>query len=297
MRHYSRRQFLQLAGVILLNTKVQFSWLHDSLQTVVQGRALEATPVYTRKTQPASIVRHLWPDSITTIYDDDENWYRVPEGFVPRCTVQPMISYMPYSHIAGSPIPFWAQVATPVAPVRQWCAAHAPPVTRIGHGGIGRVIDYLPGDESGAGWYGLDSGSGDFLGWTQAVHWQPVREETLASDHATLHIDQREQILTAYDDGDEALRAPLSTGTDIVTGTYRVIRRQFSGAPVSISAHIQTLYGVPWRVQFGENYEISGAYWHNRFGAPVPGPAVQVTPFLACWLYQWLGDDGIVTVS
>ncbi len=65
----------------------------------------------------------------------------------------------------------WIEVVAPVAAVRQWCAPDAPLVTRIGHGGIVRVIDRLPGDTL---WYGIASETGDLLGWSQAAHWKPV---------------------------------------------------------------------------------------------------------------------------
>lgn len=261
------------------------------------GRTLEATPVYRVKNQLAPLVKVLWPDSITIIYESDQDWYQVQDGFAPRTMVQPMISYDPSISMALPLIPFWADVAAPVAPVRQWGAADAPPVTRIGHGGIARVIDYLPGDEISAGWYGLDNGCGNFLGWTQAVYWRPVQEELLAAIHPTLHIDRNDQVLTAYDEGEEVLQAPVSIGMEIAAGAYMASGRQFSGAPVFIPGRTQAIYGVPWRVQFGENYELSGAYWHNRFGESMPGPAVQVTPLLARWLYHWLGERGIIIVT
>jgi hypothetical protein len=208
-----------------------------------------------------------------------------------------MMSYDPSVTLVLPPIPFWAEVGAPVAPVRQWCAAEAPPMTRIGHGGIARVTDYLPGDGISAGWYGLDNGDGHFMGWTQAIYWRPVLEESLAAIHPTLHIERDDQALTAYDDGEAVLRAPVSMGLEIATGTYLVSERQLSGTPMFIPGQTQAIYGAPWRVQFGQNYELSGAYWHNRFGESVPGPAVQVTPLLARWLYHWLGECGTITVT
>ena len=56
-----------------------------------------------------------------------------------------------------------------LAVVRAYCAADAPIVARIGHGGVLRVIDYLPpGQSDGIGWYGVaDDESSALLGWTQ----------------------------------------------------------------------------------------------------------------------------------
>lgn len=51
---------------------------------------------------------------------------------------------------------FWAEVAGPVAAVRQWCAADAPFVTRIGHGGVAQIIDYL--SDKTTSWYEIAAG-------------------------------------------------------------------------------------------------------------------------------------------
>jgi hypothetical protein len=124
-----------------------------------------------------------------------------------------------------------------------------------------------------------------------------VLEEQIASIHPTLHVEQGNQMLTAYDQHEVVLQAPFSMGMEIASGTYSVNERQLGGVPVYAHGQPQAIYGVPWRVQFGENYELGGAYWHNRFGEPVPGLAVQVTPMLARWLYHWLGERGTIIIT
>jgi hypothetical protein len=64
---YSRRQFLQLTGVLVLNTTAQMPWSYHLAQELYQGRALEAARVYVAKSQAAPLVKILWPDSITTL--------------------------------------------------------------------------------------------------------------------------------------------------------------------------------------------------------------------------------------
>jgi hypothetical protein len=294
---YSRRRFLQLSGIALLSTQIQFPLFTVSRQKVYQGRALEAAPVHLEKDLLSLTSRQLWPDSIVPIYESDEHWYQVPDGYVQRHLIQPMTPYEPGIN-QGSSVPFWAEVAAPVAPVRQWCAADAPLITRIGHGGVARVIDWLPGDGEDRIWYGLETGDGNLLGWTQAVYWHQVNEdEPPAATHPTLHIDQRAQRLTAYEQDQIVLQALISSGVEIVPGRYSVEERRFSGVPLPIAEYRRTFYGIPWYIRFGKDYVLSGAYWHNRFGAPTLGPAVQAPPFLARWLYYWLGDAGTVTIT
>ncbi len=160
--------------------------------------------------------------------------------------------------------------------VRAFCAASAPVVGRVGHGGVLRVIDYLPGD--GIDWYGVaDTEDGDLLGWTTAANWSRAQAE-MAAPSLTLDIDRAAQRLTVRDGDHALLTAPISTGRDLPAGTYPITERQVTLAQPD---H----HGAPWVLRFGKGFDLSGVYWHNRFGAPTPGAAVQVTPTLARWLY------------
>ncbi len=73
------------------------------------------------------------------------------------------------------------------------------------------------------------------------------------------------------------MTAPISTGRDLDPGVYPIGERRVSAAT---SPH-----GAAWLLGFGKDHQIGGVYWHNRFGSPVPGMAVQITPALAQWLF------------
>lgn len=79
-------------------------------------------------------------------------------------------------------------------------------------------------------------------------------------------------------------------GQSLPSGTYPLQRGQMG----SIVNH--EFHGVPWQIHIGADYNLNGVYWHNQFGAASPGPAVQVTPILARWLYQNMDDNGFVTI-
>jgi hypothetical protein len=209
--------------------------------------------------------------------------------------IQPMTPYSPQTDLTLAP-PFWAEVAAPVAPIRQWGAADAPLVTRIGHGGVLRIIDRLPGNREGTTWYGVASENGLLFGWTQAIFWRPVDTRTSTAVQPILLIDQNSQHLTAYDGEEIVLRAPMSTGEIMIPSSYPVSGRYPTGILENVPEYPQGLHGVPWTIRLGEDYQLSGAYWHNRFGSTVSGPAIQVPPVLAHWLYDWLGDNGIVSI-
>ena len=75
------------------------------------------------------------------------------------------------------------------------------------------------------------------------------------------------------------LTAPVSIGQALTPGAYPITMRNVAAAPQA------DLHGVPYALTFGDSLLLTGAYWHNRFGAASSGAAIQVTPPLAQWLY------------
>ncbi len=289
---YTRRQFLQLTGIALVGSQLSPAarWFQPLTAPMAQqGRALMAATIYAQAAVVAAPVARLWPDSVTPILAADSAWYQLPDGFTPRAALQPMKPVVADLPVAPTATPFWAEVAGPVASVRRYCAANAPLVTRIGHGGIMRVVDYLP--DSSSPWYGVALDDGTPLGWTQAVHWRQVADSRLAGS-VTLELDNRLQQLTVWDENHAVLHAPCSIGQAVAQGDYRISARETGGGTLQRASE-PACFGVPWRVSFGD-YELVGAYWHNDFGAQLPGATVQVTPLLAEWLYT--NADRIVVV-
>lgn len=294
MNTISRRQFLQLTSIAIAGSTVnrlpffQPSALHSGFQ----GRALSAVPVYSAP-RTGMIVGTLWPDSIVPIMGIEQDWYRVPTGYVQREQMQPMKPYLPQQPIQLPNVPFWAEVSAPVAPVRQACAADSPLVTRIGHGGVARIVDFLPGEPNG--WYGVGDENDGLIGWSQALYWQPVESTAAEPGDHDLRIDGANQRVTAWENGDLILQVPFSAGQSLNPGSYSVTEQKPTSARLQIEGFGKALYGVPWVTRFGD-HELTGVYWHNRFGKASPGPAIQVTPPLAEWLYGWLNERSQIRI-
>jgi hypothetical protein len=202
-----------------------------------------------------------------------------------------MLPYRPPFTLAPPSEPFWAEVAGPVAPVRRYCAADAPLLTRIGHGGVAHVIDALPGESFP--WYGIEAAEGQWLGWTQAVHWQPAQVTPLAEANNCLHIDVDKRLLTAWQGDQMMLQAPFAIGSPLRPGSY-VVKERIAGTVVATPGGV--FHGTPWRLSLDNETDLSGVYWHNAFGDSLPGPTVQVTPLLARWLYGWLDEHSPIVV-
>lgn len=305
---FSRREFLQFSGIALLASRLD---LFDTAfvfpnEAVYQGRALGAAVVYHAPGDGAPVVRTLWPDSITPLLEARGDWYRVPDGWIRRELLQPMTPYTPPDIVSLPDAPFWAEVTAPVAPVRAWCAADAPLVTRVGHGGVALVIDALPADQPGMAWYGIADATGELLGWTPGVRWEVIKSppigEGIRPSSAAGSIENFIEItlstytLTAWEDNTAVLTAPVSLGADIQPASCMIQRHQ-PAITWSDSMEGQTRYGVPWALDLGAAGFLTGAYWHNRFGAAAPGPALQGSPALARWLYHWLNDDSAIIIK
>lgn len=284
----SRRSFLKLVGVTAVGLPFQ-SVLSKLPIDPILGRALVAAPVYGSPSLSLKPVSHLWPDSIVTIVDAAGEWYRIAQGYVPRHTLQPMTHFEPSIPVQPLTTPFWAEVAGPAVSVRQHCAADAPLVTRIGHGGVCWVVDYLPGEPNG--WYAITDHNGRMMGWSQAISWRPVEAEPVSAPNVTARVNQRDCQLTITQNGETVLTAPCAIGESMLPGLYHPSRRQIGGVQKD------AIHGIPWVTTFGEGYSITGVYWHNRFAQRMDGPAVQVTPLLAKWLYTSLGEAGLVVVE
>ncbi len=273
----SRRRFLHLMGVTVsaaaLPRLVALPLEAAPSLEPVYGRALDALPLY--DVPDGQPVAHLWSDTVAPILDVDDTWYRLPAGFARREGLQPMTAPARRSS-AATPPPFWGSVSGAVAVVRAHCAARAPIVTRIGHGGVLRVIDLLA--ENGLAWYGVAAAEdAGLLGWTLAADWSPVMPDD-ALPRLTLALDPPGQRLTVLDGAQPLLTAPVSTGRSLLPGSYPVTDRQ-------LAASQGDYRGVPWLLRFGPDFTLTGVYWHNRFGSATPGAAVQVAPPLAQWLY------------
>ncbi|PJF40360.1 MAG: hypothetical protein CUN54_05520 [Phototrophicales bacterium] len=282
----TRRQFLQFSSVALLSTYLPEHLLTTSPPNVAEdgllaGRTFKSTSVYSFPRETSDMVEQLWPDSVHPIIGQTEHWYHIPQGYVPRRTLQPMLqttsSEIPDSHTP----PFWAEVATPVAPIYQWCSVEAPLITRIGHGGIMRVVDRIVNTNR---WYGLAEADGQFLGWAQALHWQRVtsRQSTQPVADYEIAIDVGRQQLNLLRNQELILQAAISTSPLIVPGRFTIAEQITGGTRLNINQ--DTYHGVPSVITLNNGQQMTGVYWHNAFGQPVDGPAIQLPYFLASWL-------------
>ncbi len=281
----SRRDFLRLAGISLLATQFPFV-ASSAAHKPMYARALYVVAIQSAPSTDATLVRRLWPNSLLEIEGVESGWYRLADGFVPVESVQPMHPFIPGVTQpvleTGTPI----SVSGPSAAVREWCAADAPLVTHIGHGGAAYVADYLPDDHSA--WYAISDDDDRALGWTQAVMWASTPATDVPSISHNLVIDRQNNQAIVYADQQKVLQSACSVGDQVNAGVYPLIGRQFASRQGS-------RYGVPHSL-YADGFSVYGAYWHNRFGKSHAGTSIEFPTLTANALYQLLDEKSHILV-
>lgn len=282
----SRRQFLRATGIALASMRLGRLEIPPVLSPApsfepLYGRALATVFIHAAPSPDSPVVARLWSDAVAPIHATSGSWYCLPQGYAPRELVQPLLAPTRHDSAPAAP-PFWGEVSGTVAVVRTSCSATAPIITRVGHGGVLRVVDYLPTAGDSIDWYGVAVDEfGALLGWVLASVIAPTQVDE-AAPTLSLLVETAEQRLTVRDHDTMLLTAPLSTALSLTPGIYPIAERHPVASPVT--EH----HGAPWALTFG-GQALSGAYWHNRFGTPpdqaVSDAAVQVAPALAKWLY------------
>lgn len=292
MPELSRRTFLKCAGISLLSGAAATlpSLLTPFPASSVHGRALSAVPVYGAPFANAAVQSHLWPDSIVPISDSLNGWYTLNNGYAKREYLQPVLLSTDKAVLPEQP--FYAEVTGSLAVVRQWCAADAPLVARIGHGGVAYVVDRLADDHGD--WFAV-ADDDEFLGWSQAAPWQAVTADERSLEATKIVVDARTMQLQVIEQNRTVLQSPISFSAAMLSGTYSIQQRKRSVK--SLTAAASEGCGTPWQMEF-EGYSLAGVYWHNRFGSQTPtdGPSVQVTPPVARWLYHHIPAGTPITI-
>lgn len=289
MMSVSRRTFLTWMG--LGTAAAGFGVWPTSLSAIRdgeirQGRALRVVDVLSRPSASAKVVRQGWPDSVLEIRRALNSYFEVSDGYVPQTDIQPMVRASEQIPFSGT-LPFWAEVTGPVSAVRVFAAADAPLVTRVGHGGVMQVVAVLPDEPR---WIGLADSNGTLIGWSQASAWNPIRDLDYL-DGGTLYLN-RTALRWRLEHRGEVLSGGLfASGRDLLPGRY-IPQKQSPGGQVDAICS-----GSSWRIEFGAGFDLAGTYWHNQFGRPMTGPAVQLPPFQARLCYECLAQDGMIIIE
>ncbi len=90
-------------------------------------------------------------------------------------------------------------------------------------------------------------------------------------------------------------KAPAKTPTGTFTIFYKEEKLPLF-ANERVSSESFYLADVPWLMFYHENWAIHGAYWHDHFGEPWSHGCINVSPYDARWLYQWLKLGDMIVI-
>jgi hypothetical protein len=281
----SRRDFLRLAGISLIAAQMPLP-AFSTAQKSMYARAFSAVAIQSAPTVESALVRHLWPNTILEVEGIESGWYRLADGFVPVESLQPMQPFFPDGTQpvleTGMPI----TVSGPVAALRQWCAADAPLVTHIGHGGTAYVADYLPDIYSG--WYAISDADHSLLGWSQSSFWSSMTETEIPLQANQVVVNRQTNQISVYVGDRLLLQSACSVGDLVDKGAYPLTGRQFASRQGS-------RYGIPYAFR-ADGLSMYGVYWHNRFSTNHPGTAVELPVLTAATLYNILDEKSHILV-
>ncbi len=308
----TRREFLQFAGLSL--AALHFPWVASASHQPLRVRALATVPLRARPNFHAPVIAVLWPDSIHYIQSHaNDDWIQIGDGFSPTALMQPMLPPDPDATITSQGFPTWVEVIAPFAAIRQYCAASAPLLARIGHGGVLWAERALV-DDTGSIW--LQTASG----WLQAHHIQRPPEymnrrevlqrphhpntQTLSSQmishpptlprrasHSKQLIIIHQHHIDAYENERHIMRLKCRVP--------KTLPRQITITDMQPGQTVTdangTRHGAPWHLIInGGALTIGGVYWHHDFNhAAKRHDYIELSALAARALYSWVQPEQV----
>ncbi len=140
-------------------------------------------------------------------------------------------------------------------------------------------------------------------GWVDGEAIAEVRRVERPRTGQWIDVDVAEQVLVAYAGARPSFATLISSGRDGTTplGVYPIWAKARSITMKSQPYDKTTYFAdrVPWALFFQWHNALHGAYWHDRFGQEKTRGCINLAPFDARWLFEWiapplpLGWDGL----
>ncbi len=292
MSTVSRRELFKIAGIALAAAALPPGLdILSAWEASPRGRVLHLANVSDRPR--GNVVGHLFPDSIVTITEQDEGWYRLGDQWVACSSVQPMLA----NRAAALPLhlPTPVQVTAPAATVHPFASSQSTPIERVGHGGILYAVDYLPDTIGTRGWLGVGTDSTSVIGWTSADRWRAIEADTNPSRIERVRVDRARKAITAVEQALPLAEFSYAGGQTLSPGLFRVIDKRLCA---SITDASERRIGVPWLIELDGRHRIHGVYWHNTFDSDsVPSAAVHLPLMAAQWLFAHTDGETVFEIA
>jgi hypothetical protein len=240
----------------------------------------------------------LPPDSVIPLLAIEDDAYKIPNGYVQRHTMQPILPYetpVVLDHLGTGQ---WVEVIAPSSVIREACLADSKVLDRVGNGAVMYACDRMV-DAHGAVWYGIAAAPDTaFLGWLPALQCRAwALTPSAAGDLLTGCVLNLDTLVLTCLAGDQTLAeipfyitGSLPTDESLLDDlTLRLL--QPGGRLIrSDEAYLGAAWQFALQAEGTTVGQVLGAYWHNQFGlgaAPSNAEACIQLPILAArWLYH-----------
>jgi hypothetical protein len=325
----SRRDFLKLGGLALGSLAFRDFPRQPEMDHGLLARvASKQVDVRALPNDEAPIVGNRFRDQILHVYEElrppdapqfyNTLWYRVWGGYVHSAHLQivqirhnePARSILPAGQLCEVTVPY-----TTAYQHTNWDGWNPWRGSRLYYSSTHWATGIETGPD-GEPWYQITNELSDSeIYLVPAEHLRLVKPEEFAPIHSDvppdkkrIEISLREQLLRAFESGEEVFSARISSGipnsrlkpddlpTSTPEGKFVVYSKMPSkhmgsvaGGPEVEESGGFTLPGVPWTSFFRDpgGYAMHGTYWHNNFGLQMSHGCVNMRNEDALWIFRW----------
>ena len=324
----SRRDFLKVCGTALAGIAYQpFAGAipdPDGNPAGMGRITTELIYVYDRPSFEGKRVAHIHRDRLVNLSEqiisphgplNNPVWYRINNGYVHCAYIQRVdkwhfnmpVDEIPPGNILGEvTVPYvrafrrnsagaWERVYRLYYQSTHW-------ITGIDTGPTGTVLYRLLDDWLKVSYYVPAVA----LRAMPANYYSPFPSNG-ARDDKRIEINLKQQMLTAFENGQVVLNTKVSTGkpragdpkdkpTTTPVGSFR-IRNKYPSRHMGYGALTDDIFayelpGVPWTMLFHKDgYALHGAYWHDNFGTRMSHGCVNMRYADAQWLFRWTSPE------
>jgi len=324
--HFTRRDFLKLAGVSLaafcLPVGVRSASAHPLAQQEEAprlGRVIaNNTKVYEAPSLKSKMITKYFADHVLSITDvtvgDEEPsynrvWYKMNgDGYVHSGSIHPVDVRLNEAHSNIPPEGRLAEVSVPYTD-STWSPLRPESVVYRLYYGTTYWITGVTNDNAGDLWYNVYDEKWKITYYARAAHFHLFEPDELLpispqvpAEAKRIEILLEDQAVIAYEYDRPVFISRAATGAHFSDGDFRTQPGRYLMNRKRPSRHMADgdfaapasydLPGVPW-VSYLTDSGISfhGTYWHNDFGKPRSHGCINLPTPSARWVYLWTHPD------
>ncbi len=314
----SRRDFLKLSGMGLLGLALpNLPSLASSDDVFASQQGRVTTRLIWTYDQPSfkgKLVKMYWRDLVVpisnvTVADDptayNRIWYQIgDQGYAYSGTIQPVRTILNTPTLDIPEKGILAEVSVPFSDALEKPGANLLFAYRMYYSSVHWVRSAVTNPQDGKIWYQVLDDKWNQLYYAPGEHFRFLTYDELSpispnvpDSQKRIEVHLNDQLVMAYENGNQVFAARASTGAVYLAGTYTTPTGHFTTYHKRPTRHMAAgdltasgfdLPGVPWVMYITESgISLHGTYWHNDFGTPHSHGCINLSTEAAKWLFRW----------